>query len=67
MTRLSPDFLDSDVSDWWMPADVLFQRGSNDEEDEEEDENDRKRKIKMMTTKTTMATRSECAVVHFTG
>jgi hypothetical protein len=46
MTRLSPDFLDSGLSDWWMPADVLFQRGSNDEEDEEEDENDRKREDK---------------------
>ena len=38
MSRMRPEYLDPEISDWWVAADLLLRQEPDEDEDEEEDE-----------------------------
>jgi hypothetical protein len=40
MSRIHPDCPDSDASNQWLAADLLFRKDPDEEEDEEEEDDD---------------------------
>jgi len=40
MSRIYPDFPDSDASNQWLAADLLFRQDPDEEEDEDEEDAD---------------------------
>jgi hypothetical protein len=65
MSRIHLEFSGSDPSDCWVAADLLV-REEPDEEEEEDEGTTRKMTTMTMTTRTTMAIRSERGI-YFSG
>jgi hypothetical protein len=63
MDRIHPEYPDSDPPDRSVAADALLDKSQT----RRKTKATAKEKMTMMTTKTTTATRSECAFIYFSG